>query len=146
MKQYQYDLPTGQIVLSPFDLGYALNEKNELDLTQVSKHDFSRLSILANSYLANIYQELSDKKTWITPDAALIEPNHPELSRAKNFCLIHKGQLYILNGPRYVPLNNMIETDDPDVLKIILKKVAYQTAICQASLAGQAANNTLSQK
>lgn len=144
MKQYQYDLPTGQIVLSPSNLYYAFNEKTELDFTKIKKHDLARLSVFANNRFANICQELSDSKSWRTPNAAINEPDHPELSREKNFCVIHNGSLYILNGTRYVPLDNMIESADADMLALILQKVAFQAAICQAALAGQDTQNSQS--
>lgn len=136
MKYYQYPLRSGQTIVSPVDLSYALTANLTINLDLVSSADFRRISILADENMADIVTELSEGKVWRTPTIALAQPATEEFS-PQNFCMIHKGNVYIRNGCRYVLLDSFLETATYDECLYVTKNLAFQAAICQAALAAK---------
>lgn len=136
MKYYQYPLRSGQTIVSPVDLSYALAANQTIDLNRISPADFRRISILADEIMADIVTELSEGKVWRTPAVALAQPAIEGFS-PQNFCLIHKGKVYIRNGYRYVLLDSFLETATYDECLYVTQNLAFQAAICQAALAAK---------
>lgn len=136
MKYYQYPLRTGQTVVSPVDLSYAFGATNTIDLNCIKPADSRRISILADESMADVVTELSEGKVWRLPAIAIHQPATNEPS-AQNYCVTHKGKIYIKDGKRYTLLDNLLETASRDELLFIIQNIAYQAAICQAALSIQ---------
>lgn len=142
MRNHQYPLPTGQIIVSPVDLSYAYDPSLTIDLKKITPTDFKKISILADEKMADIVTELSDGKQWRTPSSALSQPLNHETSYAKNYCLIQNATLYIRDGRKFTALESILKNGTREELEYVLRNVAFQASICQAALAGEELSST----
>lgn len=132
----QYSSTSGHTIVSSIDLTYACNSEWQVDPSKIAPKDLKHVSFLADEYMADIVSELSDGKKWFMPNLAVANPGDPELSRNKNYCVMQNGRIMVRNGRCYSPLEQCIETCEKDELALILLRLAHQTVLCQAALAG----------
>ena len=130
-----YPTSTGQTIVSPVNLDYAMNPYHQIEIDRITPADFTQINILADEAMAYTIRDLMDKKTWRTADEIIAAPSESNVQENGEYCVMQGSTVYIRHGRKFEPLSNVIEKSDKLTLSIVLRFVACQAALCQAAIA-----------
>ena len=135
MKTYKYNSTDNRTVFSPVSLRYAMTLDHTVDLTKLSNEDAQNVSIIANDYLAEIFEaaEVKDITSW---DKDYSFPANQSWY-LHNYCVMVGNNIHIRNGKNYQSLTAFMENASYEELKYVLSQVSMQAALCRAELLQQ---------
>lgn len=137
MNSYKYCTTDNRMIFSPVPLDYALTVNNTVNINNVTPTDTKRISIVANSGIAEILsaaqESVSCKQRW-TDSLADKNTNTWYLH---NYCVLVGDKIHIRDGNEYIPLSSFLETATAEEMKYVLTQVAMQATLCRAELLQQ---------
>lgn len=128
---YQYQSTDGRTVISPNDLSYAATpggrSGESIDLAQIKQNDKKLILILPATTEGERIKHL-----LVTEDTT-----HEHLD-ILHYCVMDAlGEPHIMSGKKYVPVSRYLSSNDPELLHLVIDRLASQAALLNKMLYGE---------
>lgn len=130
---YQYQSTDGRTVISPNDLSYAATpggrSVESIALTQVNPKDEKLILILPATTAGERIKHLLSNE---------LEDKSLEHQDILHYCVMDAlGEPHIMSGKKYVPVSQYLTNSDPELLHLVIDRLASQAALLNKMLYGE---------